>query len=319
MSDRARARARLLRFYPPVWRERYGDELLALLEDTYEDRPIPLGNRVALARSGVLERLRGTNRIGGDVPADRLRMGTALILCAWASFVVAGAGFAKFAEHWDAATPRAMRWLPGSAYDVVQWAAAAGAGVIAVAVAATLPTFVRSVRGGAWAAIRRPVLRAIVVTPVTVLVGAGLVLRAHHLGNGGRNGATYTGLATVLAVMAVATVATCTAAAVSTHRRIDASTGLLRLQGALALLLAATMLAILSGTLVWWCAIALDAPRFLGAGPYGWSPAPAPMVIVGLLMLVGLSLAAGGAVRVARSLPQASGPPPSTYVPGGGR
>jgi hypothetical protein len=48
----------MLQWYPPAWRRRYGEELMALLEDTYGDGPIPLRCRIALFRSGTIERVR---------------------------------------------------------------------------------------------------------------------------------------------------------------------------------------------------------------------------------------------------------------------
>jgi hypothetical protein len=47
-----------LRWYPSAWRHRYGEELIALLDDTYGDSPLPLRCRVSLFRSGIIERVR---------------------------------------------------------------------------------------------------------------------------------------------------------------------------------------------------------------------------------------------------------------------
>jgi hypothetical protein len=49
---------RLLRWYPPAWRHRYGEELMALLEDTYGTGPLPRRCRTSLFRSGMIERAR---------------------------------------------------------------------------------------------------------------------------------------------------------------------------------------------------------------------------------------------------------------------
>ena len=48
----------LLRWYPPAWRRRYGEEMIALLEDTYGDGPLPLRCRMSLSRCGMIERFR---------------------------------------------------------------------------------------------------------------------------------------------------------------------------------------------------------------------------------------------------------------------
>ena len=53
---------RSLRWYPPAWRRRYGEELIALLEDTYGDGSLPLSCRLALLRSAMTERVREMHR-----------------------------------------------------------------------------------------------------------------------------------------------------------------------------------------------------------------------------------------------------------------
>jgi hypothetical protein len=47
---------RALRWYPPAWRRRYGDELVALLEDVFGDEPLPVRCRMSLFWSGTIER-----------------------------------------------------------------------------------------------------------------------------------------------------------------------------------------------------------------------------------------------------------------------
>ena len=58
----ARDRHRLLRWYPPAWRRRYGAELLALLQDTYGDASLPLRGRLSLIRAGIAERVHGMRK-----------------------------------------------------------------------------------------------------------------------------------------------------------------------------------------------------------------------------------------------------------------
>jgi len=45
---------RLLRWYPPAWRQRYGDELAALFDDSFGGRPVPRRVRMATMRSGLV-------------------------------------------------------------------------------------------------------------------------------------------------------------------------------------------------------------------------------------------------------------------------
>jgi hypothetical protein len=48
----------VLRWYPAAWRRRYGEELLAMLDDTYGDGKLPRHARLSLIRSGLTQRIR---------------------------------------------------------------------------------------------------------------------------------------------------------------------------------------------------------------------------------------------------------------------
>jgi hypothetical protein len=48
---------RVLRYYPAAWRRRYGDELIAMLDDTYGEGKLRLRVRMSLVRSGLMERI----------------------------------------------------------------------------------------------------------------------------------------------------------------------------------------------------------------------------------------------------------------------
>jgi hypothetical protein len=48
----------ILRWYPAAWRRRYGEELMAMLDDTYGDGKLPRRARMSLLRSGLAERIR---------------------------------------------------------------------------------------------------------------------------------------------------------------------------------------------------------------------------------------------------------------------
>jgi hypothetical protein len=49
---------RVLRWYPAAWRRRYGEELIAMLDDTHGAGDLPRQTRIALVRSGLIERIR---------------------------------------------------------------------------------------------------------------------------------------------------------------------------------------------------------------------------------------------------------------------
>jgi hypothetical protein len=49
---------RVLRWYPAAWRRRYGEELIAMLDDTHGDDKLPRPVRMSLFRSGLVQRIR---------------------------------------------------------------------------------------------------------------------------------------------------------------------------------------------------------------------------------------------------------------------
>lgn len=48
----------ILRWYPAAWRRRYGEELIAMLDDTYGHDKLPRRVRMSLFRYGIVERIR---------------------------------------------------------------------------------------------------------------------------------------------------------------------------------------------------------------------------------------------------------------------
>jgi hypothetical protein len=48
---------RVLRWYPTAWRRRYGQELIAMLDDTHGDDKLPRRARMSLLRSGLIQRM----------------------------------------------------------------------------------------------------------------------------------------------------------------------------------------------------------------------------------------------------------------------
>jgi hypothetical protein len=49
---------RVLRWYPAAWRRRYGEELIAMLDDTHGNDELPRSARMSLIRSGLTQRVR---------------------------------------------------------------------------------------------------------------------------------------------------------------------------------------------------------------------------------------------------------------------
>jgi hypothetical protein len=300
-----------LRWYPATWRARYGDDLVAFMEDTYGDGRPPVRSRLGLARAGMVEHLADLGFAWRDqTPVERLRGGSLLVLCAWALFVIGGAIFAKATDNWvvfwSISNPHQSRWLPTVGFDAVAGAAALGAGVIAVGAACALPAFLRFLGAGRWSEVRPAIWRAVIVTAMTVGVGAGVKAWSQQLDFVQRNGGYWPyGVAfLVLGALIVATVVSWTAATLQTVRRLELPAPVLRFEGRLALLLALVMTVIISGTVVWWSVVAIHTPRFLSgstSGPVG-NPVPVNLLVAGLCMAAGLAIAVRGVGRVAGAL-----------------
>jgi hypothetical protein len=303
----------VLRWYPAAWRRRYGAELVTLLEDTYMEGPVPWRSRLSLLRSASVERLRASGLLGSATPpSEGVRAGSVLVLWAWAVFLVAGVGFAKLAEHWNAAVPAGTGATSGAGYDVVYCAGIAGGAIVLTAAGICMPSIVRFVRAGGWRAVRGRVMLAAALTVAMLAVLTAVVIWAHQLGPRERNGGlwTYSALAVAAALLFAATVFSWTAAVAGTARRMEFLPGVLRRCAALAVALVLVAAALVAGTVTWWAAIAARAPWFFDGSAPGTpgTAAPVSLVAVETLMVVGLTLAILGARRATTSLRRASSP-----------
>jgi hypothetical protein len=302
---------RMLRWYPSAWRARYGDELVALMEDSYESqRHIPLRDRVDLARSGLVERARAIRMFGSSPSSsDRVRDGSVLVLCGWALFLIAGGGFAKFTDRWKAGSPTATRTLAGFGFDTAVVAGIAGCALVLIAAVVVGPSFARLIGRSGWERVRRPVVLAVAALTFAVAALGAITVWAHHLSPIDRNGGlpVYSAMFVAMGVLVVAAVGMATAAAVVVGRQAALERKTMRVLGILAVALTAVMVLLLAGIALWWGAEASGAPHVMldGIGngvPYLSSTLPPTLLGAGLLMLVGLALGAGGSLRVLRSL-----------------
>ena len=281
---------RLLRWYPAAWRERYGGELIALMEDSHGAGRLPLAGRVDVVRAALVEHWRAFNPGPSD---DRVLAGSLLVLCGWAFATVGGSGYAKFSEHWDAFTPGSAQRLPSLAYDTVVLAAAMGAVAVMFAALSVLPAFARLLRAGGWAQVGRPILRAGIVTATTAVASVGVILWVHHLGPAARNGGSfgYGVVAVIWGSLIVTSLGLGTAAAVGTVRRLQLSRRVIRVNAALACVVMAAMAVVAAAMVTWWVTVASRAPAFL-------SGAPLPLVAAAGCLLAGLTVGALGVRRI---------------------
>jgi uncharacterized membrane protein YidH (DUF202 family) len=305
-----RACTDLVRWYPPEWRVRYGDELVALIEDELEGARPSVAFRASVASAGLHERVRALRRAGRQgTPEVRIRSGALIVLGAWVALVFGGAAFAKAAEHFSHAQPAAAQSLSRSAYLAVALLAVAGAALVVLGASVALPATVRFLAGGGWPSVRRRLLVPLAWSAVTAVATIGLARWAHHLDLRQRNGAdlaycaAFLGCALFLAVL----LGLWAAAAVAVGRRIDLTPRLIRVEGVLAVLLSAVMGMVTVAVGLWWVAMAHGAPWFLAGTRPGTRPSPVTvqLVLIEGLLAVATAVAGRGSWRAVTGLRRA--------------
>jgi hypothetical protein len=280
--------------------------MLALIEDEIGAGEAGLRLRLSLVGHGLAERARGAGVVGPSASRDAdLRRGALLVLAAWCSFMVAGAGYAKAAEHFDAAVPVGLHPLPQVAYDVVAAFGALGGVLVLVGAVVAGPGFLRMLRAGAWPRLRRHVLRASVVSGFAAVLVVPLALWAHHLSDHQRNGGSvlYGAAFLAWAALGVASLVLWTAVAVAVGRRVELSARALRAEAGLAVGLAAAMVVVTVASVVWWAGMAVYAPSFLTGQQGGTASAvfDLPLIVAVGLMVCGLALSSVGVRRIVRA------------------
>jgi hypothetical protein len=298
----------LLRLYPRAWRERYGEELEALLTDLSESEGVSWRMRADVARGGLRERLRACGLGPGVAPRERARSGALLVLWAWMLFVVAGVWVQKFSEHWQGATPASHRGLPSAAFHVLEAAAAFGGSLVLAGIALALPRAIAYVRAGGWPRVRPAVVRALALTGIAIGATVALVLWARGLSAPQRNGSDLAyGFAFVLcAVAVVSSLAAWTSVAVSLARAIRLPDRLLRIFAGLAGAIGVSMLVMTFATAIWWAALARWAPWVLHGQPPGSNASSFALSLLapGVLMALASALAALGAGTALAAAPR---------------
>ena len=305
-TDRKQPRLRtLLRWYPRQWRDRYGDELVAMMQDDLAGDAPSVRFRLAIALAGLRERGHDTGLLGDSRSAvERSRAGSLLVLCSWAAFMVAGASFSKLSEHFQQSVAPRMQALSVGSYDVVFVLGILGGLLVLGGATITLPAFVRFLRSGGWPSVRRHFVRAAVATLCAVAALAATRSFAHGLTTAQRNGvdATYSLVFIATALLVAAALGLWTAVAVASVRRMVLSAAVLRVEATLATAVGAAMLVMTVATTLWWWAVASAAPSFLSGSRLdvsSWQDSNIVTTAAG--MLVATAFASYGVMRVALS------------------
>ena len=155
--------ARLLRWYPRPWRERYGEELLALIQDTVDDGRPTWRLRLSVAWGGLRERGHQVRRAG---TAAVKRTPSRYLMV-----VPAGLVLGNLPWNLKASLPPSRAWQATAAFGALAGVVAfTGVCVLAGGLVAA-PAFVAFLRAGGWPKIRRRVAWA---AGATVPAGGGL-------------------------------------------------------------------------------------------------------------------------------------------------
>lgn len=166
-------RKRLLSLYPKAWRERYREEMSALLDQT----PASTAATLDLLRCAVTAYLRP---LANSAPAVRARTTIASVLGCFIVFCFFGFGFAKTTEN--DAYPEHLHPLLGVSHTVILIAAIVAVTALALAAAPLVLTSLAQARRT-----REPALiKLMAVPPAAIALFAGSVgllvlwMNAHH-------------------------------------------------------------------------------------------------------------------------------------------
>ena len=297
----ARTSRRLTRLYPRAWRARYGAELEALILETAGGRSVPWRIRIDVALAAAHEHVRELRSGGSGRPAqERARSGMIAVLWAWMLFVCAGVVVQKLSEHWQDSVPASGRAVPSVAFDGLVAGAATGFALLFAGAVVLVPSVLAFVRSGGFSEIRSPLARSVAATLIATAAGICVVIWAHHLTAGERNGhdAAYGAGVIALGVLASFCLAAWVATGAAVLRRLALPAGALRLEALAATGLAVAMGAMTASTLVWWRAVSAAAPGFLSGEA---------LVVSAAAMVTATTIGAIGARRALRASPGGPG------------
>jgi hypothetical protein len=298
MSRRRRAGRLLVELYPSAWRARYGEEVLALLEDD----PPSLRGVLSLLMGAADAHLRPQSSWSATAsPLDRIRLSLGGMFCCWIVLAVVGVGFQKATEDPTFFAAARSHHLLEGARDTIVAGAALGALAIAIGGLPLLWQALAQARAS-----REKGLIGLLMLPLVALGGfaalTGLLL-ALAPASGDHSGAPAALL--VLGpwwLGGLACACVCAIAPRLVLRRVASSASALRRAALTGVLLVIAMILITSALVVYDAALVLQAPSLSaqGSGPIGVSTG-ATLAVGALAAAVATALGAIGAARAARA------------------
>jgi hypothetical protein len=302
----------LLRLYPADWRERYGDEFAALLDDCQLSLAV-LFDLFCGALDAHMSMATLTGRIVSMI--DRTRRAEITVFCAWAVFVVAGLLFQKLTEYDDFMNASHTYPIIGVSYVIVGvGAVAALLAVLAGGLPLALSAFGRALaarRGGVLLLFGVPVL--VLGVLAAYLYTAGQILSTASAPNQAptpQGKALFLGLIVVFFMGAIAS-AVGVSAAIS---RSEVDAHWYRFARVPALVTALAMLVMCVATIVWGLALRADVPELFNGDDgivatntgLSWLIIVIIMVIATLMALAPLFLGSSERIEPSTGTPAAA-------------
>jgi hypothetical protein len=240
--------ASLLRWYPRAWRERYGEELLALIQDTLDEGRPTWRLRLGVAWGGLRERAHQA-RHAGRAAVKRLAR-----LDRWWSLFVAGLVLATLPEAVTESSPPARGWQAPAVDGMLAAVVLTGALVLASGLMA-LPALVRFLQAGGRPKIRRQVMWAAGATVVSggALAGLSFALGSASFAQLNASWAYSAGLLAGGLAVAVA-IGLWASAAVATARHLTLAPRVRAAQLVLGAITAVTVTVMFVTLVLWWSA-----------------------------------------------------------------
>jgi hypothetical protein len=166
---------KLLRWYPRAWRERYGEEFVALIQDTLDGRRPTWRLRLSVALAGLRERCYQATRTLGAAAKRHPAVDW------WLGLVMLGQCITLMPLNLKASIPQARAWQGTAVLDALLAIAAFTCAAVLAGALVAFPAFVRFLQAGGWPKVRRRIAWAAGATVVAGGAFTGFVVAQRSL------------------------------------------------------------------------------------------------------------------------------------------